>query len=174
MENNTTSYPEKISVWKSPWFWAIVGLFVVVLGANITLIFFAVKSSPGLVAKDYYERGRSYTSRTKIEYIRKQKNGWIMDLKIPEKINKGETVLFRVAINGKDEEPIHADFATLFVYRPSDSTKDFSMSMIYERDGEYSVRISFPLKGVWDIIAEVQKGKVHHSLSRRVMVMNQR
>ncbi len=93
-----------------------------------------------------------------------------MDLKIPEKISKGETVLFRVALNGKEEGPIHADLATLFVYRPSDSTKDFFMPMTYESDGAYSVRISFPLKGVWDIIAEVEKGRVRKNLSKRIMI----
>ncbi len=169
-DDNPEQLPEKLPAWKSPWFWTIIALVAIVLGVNILMAFFAVKSNPGLVSKDYYERGKSFANRTKIEFTQQNKLGWKMKLTTPEKISTGEPALFRLTIKGKDEAPVIAQSATLFSYRPSNSSKDFSVPMVHDGDGVYSARISFPLKGTWDIIAEIQKGETRQNLAQRIMV----
>lgn len=162
--------PNPPPAWKSPWFCAIIGIVGVVLGANVFMAFFAVRSNPGLVTKDYYERGKSFVHRAKPEYLQQNKLDWELDLAAPGKIIVGKSALFRLAAKEKDAAPLVADSATLFIYRPSDSSKDFSMPMAHEGGGVYSVMAAFPLPGVWDIIAEIQKGSDRQNLARRIAV----
>jgi nitrogen fixation protein FixH len=169
-ENNPAHNPEKLSAWKSPWFWTIIGLVGIVLGANILMAFFALTSNPGLVTKDYFERGKSFANRTKPEFIRQNKLGWELELDTPGKIITGKSTLFNLTAKEKKGATSLLGSATLFAYRPSDATRDFSLPMTHEGNGVYSVKITFPLKGAWDIIAEMQKGETRNNLAKRVMV----
>ncbi len=161
---------EKAAI-RSPWFIGWMILLLVVIGANIVMILFALDNNPGLVAKDYYERGVRYDK----ELHERQKNdpGWKSQY-----LHKGELYLNRenkifFKLTDKNGNSIVADKVTLFVYRPSDHKKDFSVPMNSGDGIEYQAVAHFPLKGVWDFVVEVIKGEERRNFAQRVKVYTQ-
>ncbi len=156
--------------WKSPWVRGMVGLIGVVLMANGVMVYVAITTSPGLVTEDYYERGKNFVNRTKIEFVQRTRLGWQMDLSFPKEAQASTPAQFHISITGKDGAPAVADSSTLFAYRPSDSTLDFVVPMKHSGQGNFAADVLFPAKGAWDIIVEVKKGDGHHSVAERINV----
>lgn len=153
---------------RSPWVWFMGAIIASVVGANLVMLFFAVNTNPGLVARDYYERGKSFTSRTRAEFVKRRELGLKLELAGPEKVYQGSPALFRLRVANGGKGLVQADTATLYVYRPSDGRADFSVPMTRASDGAYEASVSFPLKGAWDIIAEAGKDGGRDNRARRV------
>ncbi|VAX24535.1 hypothetical protein MNBD_NITROSPINAE01-610 [hydrothermal vent metagenome] len=156
--------------WKSPWIRGMVGLISVVLVANGIMVYVAITTSPGLVTTDYYERGKNFVNRTKIEYVQRVRLGWQMNLSLPKEAQANTPAKFQMSITGKNGAPAVVDSSTLFAYRPSDSTLDFAVPMEHSGSGNFTADVLFPAKGAWDIIVEVKKGDGHHSVAKRINV----
>ncbi len=159
----TTS--EKKSSWKSPWVWTIVGMLSVFVTANIYTLFLAGDSSPRLVNEDYYKRGEDYEENLLKRMARDP--GWKMDIQAPEYIDVAVPVKFGFSVFSKDGVPVEPDAVTFYAYRPSGGEHDFSKVMEKEEAGHYKVEVSFPLKGVWDILVAARRGEDEYQASYR-------
>jgi nitrogen fixation protein FixH len=155
--------------WRSPWVMGWVAMVAIVLLANATMIYLAVATSPGLVVKDYYERGRHF-ERTVTD---RQANdpGWLVQLDLPQQTIVDRPVTYRFVAMDKRGLPVRPDGVTLHAYRPSDAESDFTMAMEMEEPGRYRVRPTFPLKGIWDLIVSIQQGEEEYNLARRISVL---
>ena len=154
--------------WKSPWVIGWVASIFVVLGANLVMVYLAVATNPGLVVEDYYERGQHYERSL---FKRAARNpGWHMTIDLPDQPSAGQEVPLRFSVVDRAGVPVARDAVTLFAYRPSDASKDFSTPMEQELKGLYEARVSFPLKGVWDLLVSVRDGDAEYNLARRVVV----
>ena len=142
----TSSRPQKQSAWRSPWVIAWFGLLFVFVIANGIMIYLAAEKSPGLVVKDFYERGQDYEQNMLKRLARDP--GWNMKILAPAYIDVGIPVLFRFSVTDKTGDPITPDAVTLHAYRPSDADEDFSLPMKRVAPGKYQVEASFPLLGV--------------------------
>ena len=47
--------------------------------------------------------------------------------------------------------------AMLYLYRPLEEKRDFSVPMVF-KNGAYQVQVILPLKGRWDALVEIKKG----------------
>jgi nitrogen fixation protein FixH len=153
---------------RSPWVLAWLGLLVTVLAVNLIFIYFAVKTNPGLVNANYYERGQEH-ERTMISRLARDP-GWLMRADIPQPLTAGVEESIRLVLVDRAGQPVDVDEATFFAYRPSDVSRDFSIPMIREGKGRYLVRTSFPLIGVWDTLIAVKTGEDEYSVGERVNV----
>ena len=153
----SSSRPQKESAWRSPWVIAWFGLLLVFVIANGIMIYLAAEKSPGLVVKDFYERGQDYEQNMLKRMARDP--GWKMKILAPDFIDVGKPVLFRFNVTDKAGVPITPDEVTLHAYRPSDADEDFSLPMQAIAPGKYQVEASFPLLGVWEILISAKNGE---------------
>jgi nitrogen fixation protein FixH len=168
MQTTTSTQVKAISAWRSPWVIGWVGLVVVVLGVNLTMVVLAITTNPGLVNDDYYERGQHY-ERTMMSH-RARDPGWVLSADFPSDIKVSEPTMLRVFLVDKAGQPVTPDGVTFFAYRPSDKGRDFSMPMVEEGKGRYAASVTFPLFGVWDTLVAVEQGGDEYTSGLRVKV----
>jgi nitrogen fixation protein FixH len=156
------------SAWRSPWVLAWIGLVVVVLGVNVTMVTLAFVTSPGLVRSDYYDSGRAVEES--IVSRREEAAGLTMSIDTPADLTAGVTTTIRFFVVDRAGQPVTADNVTYYAYRPSDAERDFEMPMVEEDTGRYAVTLHFPLAGVWDTLVSMQSGDHEVSLAQRINV----
>lgn len=147
----------------------MIALIVVVVMVNLTMIYLAITTSPGLVVKDYYERGEHYGATLEKEAQEKHL-GWTVELTPPSPIRLGHPQPWLIAATDRYGLPLRADSAVLYAYRPSDARADFSVPLEQVTAGQYRGEPLFRLKGVWDLIISVRKGVNRYRLTRRIWV----
>ncbi|MBK5931815.1 FixH family protein [Halochromatium salexigens] len=142
------------SAWGSPWVIGWVGLILVVLAVNATMIVLAFATNPGLVIDDYYERGRT-VERT-MTTRRAEAPGWTMSLDTPADVTKGRATTVRFHVVDAVGQPVRPERVTYYAYRPSDASADFSRPMIEEAPGRYAVEVRFAMAGLWDTLVAAE------------------
>ena len=169
-KNETGRWPEETNALKSPFVWGIGALFLLFVTVEIYMVTIAISVKPDLVTKDYYERGQSFTERSKQKREGEKALGWKLDLSFDE-IKKDKPALFTLSITstkGAEE----ADEALVFAYRPSNAKKDFQKVMIATAKGSYEAKLTFGEAGYWDIIAVAQKNGREIDLAVRIFIKN--
>ncbi len=157
------------SPWRNPWVLGWIGLVVVVLVVNLTMVLLAVATNPGLVVEDYYERGRTYAETRAAQRLARPET-WEVRLEIPQPVRLGVPVGVRVSAQDERGLPVHADRARFFAYRPSDAKADFEVPLATEAPGRVGAEVTFPLPGIWDLIVQVESGDRVYDMARRIAV----
>jgi nitrogen fixation protein FixH len=163
-----TQTPAPTPAWRSPW---VIGWLVLVgsvLAINGAMVYLAIKTNPGLVVDDYYDRGQHY-EQTLVSNLAKDP-GWTMRAELPTDIKAGETRVVRFNLVDKAGQPVAVDGVTFYAYRPSDVTRDFSLPMTLEGPGRYVVQASFSVFGVWDTVFAARQGGDEYTHGQRLMV----
>ncbi len=156
------------SPWRSPWVLAWTGLITVVLMVNVTFVYLAFATNPGLVNDDYYERGQHY-EKTLISRLAKDPD-WTLRADIPDDLKAGAVASIQVTLVDATGQPVTPDQVSFYAYRPSDKTRDFSTSMVAMGAGQYSARVVFPLFGAWDGLIAVRQGEDEFTTGERITV----
>jgi nitrogen fixation protein FixH len=156
------------SAWRSPWVIGWIGMVATVLTVNIVFVSLAFFTNPGLGDDDYYERGQDYEKHL-VSRLAKDP-GWTMHADIPKDLRANESAVIRFVLVDKVGQPATPDQVTLFVYRPSDKSRDFNAPMVEEGPGRYAARVGFPLFGHWDWLVAVRQGQDEYSTGGRVVV----
>jgi nitrogen fixation protein FixH len=138
------------SNWRNPWVIGIIVVLTIFVLANVYTIYLTTQDVPGLVVDNYYERGQYYEENM----LKRQAEdpGWKMKVAAPELIKVGKKEFINVTVTDGDAKPVNQESVMFHLYRPADSTKDFSLPMKRIDDGLYEVEVSFPLPGVWDVL----------------------
>jgi nitrogen fixation protein FixH len=155
---------------QSPWVWALLILIGVAFVANGVLIYLAYKGTPNLVSTDYYERGENYQTQQKIENRMKGSLGWRMEAAREIAASAGKPAPVTVTITDKNGLSAEPESVKLYAYRPSDARYDFNLPMTKAGNSQFSAQAAFPLKGIWDLIIEAQKGDELIKITRRITV----
>jgi nitrogen fixation protein FixH len=156
------------SAWKSPWVLGWIGLIVVVLGVNITMVVLAITTNPGLIRADYYERGRD-VEQTIVSRLASGPN-WTTQIDTPADVRAGEPTTIRFSLVDAVGQPVTLDEVLYFAYRPSDVHRDFSAPMLEGGPGRYEVELVFPLGGIWDTVVSMRHGGDEHTVAQRISV----
>ena len=169
MQAATTDDGRRTRAWKSPWVFAWVALVIAVLGVNAVMVYLAVATDPGLVVRDYYERGQHY-ERTMFSKNARDP-GWVLHADMPADIVVGQRTRIHFFVVDKAGQPVTPKSVELFAYRPSDATRDFSAVMTEEGPGRYMADVSFPLIGVWDTLVAIRNGDDEYQVGKRIEVL---
>lgn len=156
------------SAWRSPWVIGWIGLVVAVLGVNLTMVYFAVSTNPGLVNDDYYERGQDYEKHLASRLAKDP--GWTMKPEIPRDIRASVPTSVRVVLADRSGQAVTPDQVTFFAYRPSDKSLDFSVPMTDMGGGRFVARLAFPLYGHWDWLIAVEQGADEYTTGASLVV----
>lgn len=156
----------KTSAWRSPWVIAWVSMLVIFFVANVIMIYLAVDRNPGLVDKDFYDRGQYHEQNMLKRQARDP--GWKMKLEAPKFVDVGKPTSYGFRIEDREGNPVTPDSVTFYVYRPADADADFSVPMEADAPGHYGAEVTYPLLGVWDILVSVRKGEDEYNHPHRV------
>ena len=144
---------------RNPWVLGLIGAIVLVFGVNAAFITTAFMTNPGLVDKDYYEKGRD-TERNFTKKIAMEKRlGWNFNMAFPEEIILNNDGTFNLSVTDKAGLPVRNAKVTLQAYRPSDAHADFHLDMTEIAQGIYQTKAKFPLKGIWEVTTVVALGE---------------
>ena len=154
---------------KNPWILGLLAFLVVFLTANGIFIYFAFKSPPNLVVKDFYERGEAYAHTQ--ERVKQEKSlGWSGMIMAPEVTHMNQIQTYTVLLHGKNSAGLDLDLVTIHAYRPSDARADFSLDMTKEQTGVYRAAVIFKLPGIWDLIVEAKLGDLVFLVAKRIAI----
>ena len=154
--------------WKNPF---VIGWFVMlilVLSVNLFMVNMAIVTNPGLVKTDL-----DHAEEHVAEILRRERQlenkGWALDLQIP-KLTQNQAQTITARIHTRDGATVVADQATLFYYRPADKNQDGQVALTRQADGTFTGTLKLPLKGKWDVVLEIHKGKDLYQLGRSLWV----
>lgn len=145
------------SALRSPWVWAIISLLLISIATIAFRIYIAENSPDLLVTKDYYKRGEDYEENM-LKRMAKDP-GWNMRVSAPDFVDVEVATTFTFSVTNKDGSPVDPDRVVFYAYRPSGAEHDFSVPMERVAPGEYQAEVTFPLKGVWDILVAATQGE---------------
>jgi nitrogen fixation protein FixH len=164
-----SQYSKKAS--RNPWVLAWIGGILLVLAVNIAFIVTAILTNPGLVDKNYYEKGKAQEQNFFKQQEARNRLGWQMKLDAVRKPVVGQSARYSFSIVDTKGLPIDGDTAVISAYRPSDVNADFSTEMQKIAPGIYTAELTFPLKGIWDISAKLTKGEDSLKVAHRISVL---
>ena len=156
--------------WRNPWVLGWLALVLVVLMMNGVMITLAVVSNPGLVTEDYYEKGRDLEANVSSRMQARNALGWTLNLDHPEDIYLQRPELVRLSIVDRVGQPLENARVTVQAYRPADADADFHARMEEIGPGLYQARMTFALKGLWDLKVNVERGEDRYDISQRLFV----
>ncbi len=144
---------QKKSWYKSPWVIGWLLLVATVLGVNIFMIMQSMNKFPGLVVDDFYERGQDYEEN--IHKKLKNNNLWKTSFDY-QQIHLKQPADIRFVITDQQGNSANIEKMTLYLYRPANAKKDFSLPMkVTEKDNTWHASVTFDSKGKWDILVSV-------------------
>lgn len=156
---------------RNPWVLGWLAAIILVLLVNAGFIVTAVFTNPGLVDKDYYEKGRNLEQEFSTLRETHKRLGWKMQLDaMQQKPRANQPTRYTFSVVDKAGTPVEGDRAVIQAYRPSDASSDFEAEMQEIAPGTYSAKLAFPLKGIWDITTTLYKGSDALKITRRISV----
>lgn len=159
------------SAWRNPWVLGWIALVSVVFAVNAFMITMAFTTSPGLVEKDYYEQGRDYERTLQTRMAERAALAWKLSLNTPDAITEGRPAALNLGVLDKAGAPLANAQVKVHVYRPSDANADFYLPLAEKSSGQYVGDVTFPLKGIWDLIIDVKQGTNSYQMTQRVLVL---
>ena len=156
---------------RNPWVLGWLAFVAFVLLVNAVFIITAMKTNPGLVDADYYEKGRDYEQTVQDKITAKNKLGWQINLNsATADVTMAHAMTYNLNIVDKAGLPLDATKITLSAYRASDANADFDQPMQRIDAGLYSTEMTFPLKGRWELIAKIQHNDDKLSFTQKINV----
>jgi len=156
---------------RNPWVLGLIGMLLVVLAINIAMIVTAFVTSPGLVSKNYYANEIALQKHIIDRMRAREALGWKVTLRMPHPIVTALPGEVWFAVNDRQGKPVSGAKVVLHAYRPSNAGDDFEVPLHESSPGKYSTNMSFPLKGIWDLIVTVDHGKDSYEVARRVAAL---
>lgn len=148
-----------------------VGCFVVVVGVNAALAYFATSTFTGLETEGAYQKGLNYN--TNIALAKAQAElGWKVETKVtPGPIDTaGTKVDIAVSYRDRDGKAVEGLEVKADIIRPTAKGLDQHIVLAPLGNGTYGGSYVMPAKGVWDMdIAAVGAGASYEHAQRFVI-----
>ncbi len=143
--------------------------FLVMLGANGTMVYMALSSWVGLETNEHYRKGLDYNRA--LEGARAQaERGWRASPAVVPLAGQVARVEFGLA--DRDGVPLTGATVRAMMVRPTYEGHDFSAPLAEVSPGRYAADLPMPRPGIWDlrIVAEHPKGNWQQPQSKRFVV----
>lgn len=146
-----------------------VGAFVVVIGVNATLAYFATSTFTGLSETDAYEKGRLYNRALEAARIQSEL-GWNVDTRT--KPSSGAVAGFDIEVvyQDRDGRPVDGLEVTAQVVRPTASGLDHKITLAPLGGGRYGGHYDLPVNGVWDLELLALGAGVSYQHAKRIVI----
>lgn len=172
-DNSKRISQDNPNAWRNPWVLGWIALVVIVLAVNIGMISLAFITNPGLVTEDYYEKGIDYEENFNKRTAARNALGWSYRTEFPTSPVMNTEELYRFSIVDKAGRPLSDARVNISLYRPSDVAADFNVAMLEVAPGVYQAKLSYPLKGLWELTVQIERGEDKYDFNRRSSVLAQ-
>jgi nitrogen fixation protein FixH len=125
-----------------------LGFFLVIFGANLTMVFFAISTFSGVETDDAYRKGRDY-NETLVEAQQQQALGWTLQISADmseDNIANCTLVFLDKAGQGIGDLKIEAVFR-----RPTHKGIDQPVTLVELQRGTYTGHVALPAEGNWEV-----------------------
>jgi nitrogen fixation protein FixH len=147
--------------------WLFVGFFLVVVGANGAMIWFATKSWTGLATSNPYDKGIHYNRN--LEAARLQAElGW--QPRLEARIVEGFAAEARLTVTDAQGAPVSGAEVAATFERPTQDGADFKLALEPAEPGVYRAAFDLPMVGLWDIHVTIRRGQDLYVHDERVMM----
>jgi nitrogen fixation protein FixH len=135
--------------------------FLVVIGVNATLIYFAQGTFSGLDTASPYERGLDYNNTLAAEAAQ-GRLGWGYQASIA---GGGTERTLRIQLSDREGRPLNDLHLQAYLVRPSTQNLDLTIALRPTGDGSYAANFALPAPGQWDlrVVARNQDASWQHS-----------
>lgn len=144
-----------------------IGGFLIVIGVNATLIFFAQDTFSGLETASPYERGLDY-NRTLAAEAAQERIGWQSQAQISG--GSDGTRSLQVRMMDRDGRPLDGLTLVAYLVRPSNEGLDVTLQPRPMGDGRYGTSFVLPAAGQWELRVVAQGDDVAWQHSERLYV----
>lgn len=155
--------PQRKSLWIPT---LMVGLMLLVVAVNGTMIFFAESTFSGLDTEQSYKEGIEYNAILK-EAAASAALGWNAKTEFGE-IAGGRHVA--VAITDKDGRPVEGLRIRAHLVRPVSTEFDQLLTLRPEGRGVYGADVALPAGGSWELRLSASRGETNWQAVQRVFV----
>lgn len=167
---STTGTSSRPKGWWYPYIF--VGAFMVVVGVNGALAYFATSTFNGLETQNAYEKGRLY-NQTLAEAEAQKALGWQVILSaeqaIKERPGDYPTDLV-ITATGPDGAALEGLEVVAEVRRPTQAGMDQQVRLTRRDAGRYGVVVTLPEPGQWEVRVLARKGEDTFRLRDRIFV----
>lgn len=147
--------------------WVFVGLFLLVLAANGTMIVIAVSTFTGLETTQAYEKGLAYNNRLAAA-AEQDKLGWTAAFVAAPKGEK--RVALELELTDRLGNAITSADVEAALVRPVQEGYDLAVRLDDQGNGRYAAEVDLPLPGQWDIrLTAIARDKTYR-LAERIHV----
>lgn len=147
--------------------WSFVAAFLVVLGANVTLVVFATKTWTGLETRNAYVKGVNYND-TLAEARLQEALGWESSITVTVG-DRGQVVL-EVALSSDDGKPLNGVRVSARFIRPTHEGNDAALDLAAFGSGHYKGETVLALDGIWDVQVTAARDGAFFEATERVVV----
>jgi len=164
----TSSSDQKQSIATGGWIpWVFVGLFLIVLAVNGTMITIAVSTFTGLETTNAYEKGLTYNNR--LDALSEQDRlGWGAVLDATPSGDQRVTLAF--GLRDQLGNPITSADVQATLLRPVQEGFDLEIRLDDQGNGNYSAAVDLPLAGQWDIQLTAKARNQTYHLAKRIHI----
>ncbi|MCR6629948.1 MAG: FixH family protein [Magnetospirillum sp.] len=129
-----------------------VGCFVVVVGVNAALAYFATSTFTGLETEGAYQKGLAYNDNIALAKAQ-EALGWTVDTKVTPGVidTVGAKVDIAISYRDRDGKAVEGLEVKADVIRPTAKGMDQHIVLAPLGNGVYGGSYMLPAKGVWDM-----------------------
>ena len=146
--------------------WLIVAGFVLVIVVNGIMVYVAVASSTGLQTQGHYQRGLDYNEVLAAKTAQEEL-GWSVEIDFAE--TGGNKARVTVKATDRAGNPLDGAAVRVRLVRPVQAGYDMDVALAAEGDGLYDAKIELPLRGQWDILAQISHPSGEYSTAKRIV-----
>lgn len=128
-------------------------------------VYLAVTTHTGVVYDESYDRGLDYNKLIDLKEKQESLN-WNVTMELVP-TEKGKKLKVGIEVNDKFLKNAKVSAK---VVRPTQEGYDFNVYLIEENQGYYSKGIYFPLEGMWEIKAFIDKDGVKYQKQQRFII----
>lgn len=144
----------------------IVAGFALVVIVNGIMVYVAMASFTGLQTEGYYQRGLDYNDVLASEAAEK-KLGWSVTIDVAE--TGKDRVHLSVRAADKAGNPLNGASVRVRLVRPVQAGHDMDVTLAAEGDGLYAAEVKLPMRGQWDILAQISHPSGNYSTAKRIV-----
>ncbi|MGI9490767.1 MAG: FixH family protein [Geminicoccaceae bacterium] len=147
--------------------WVFVGLFLLVLAANSTMIVIAVSTFTGLETTNAYEKGLNYNNRLAAA-AEQESLGWKADLVVTTLGHQRAVLVLQ--LNDRLGSPITSAEVEAALLRPVREGHDLTAHLDHQGKGRYRAEVALPLPGQWDVQLTANARQKTYRLAERIHI----
>ena len=141
----------------------IVSFFAVIIMVNMTMMWIALRTMPGVQVKSAYEASQAF-NRELDTIAAQDSRGWQVDVMMPQGLGGGP---LRVSLRDKQGEALIGYQGIARFERPTDKRLDRSVDLVADGAGRFAAALPPLATGQWDLVIEITRENARMHVSRR-------